>query len=119
MRDYRRLEVFSASHRLTLDIYESTRAFPVAERFGLVSQLRRAATSIGSNIAEGAGRPTDADFARFIGVAMGSANELEYQICLGRDLGWMDDDSAEHLQASTRQVRSMLTRLHQRLTNNP
>lgn len=118
MRDYRRLDVFHEAHQLTLDVYRHTQAFPSAERYGLVAQIRRAAVSIGSNIAEGAGRPTDPDFARFIGLAMGSSNELEYQITLARDLGWLEREAATDLHRSVQHVRSMLTRLHQRLARS-
>jgi len=71
---------------LVVDVYEATRSFPREEPYGLTSQLRRSAVSIPSNIAEGCGRNTDADFARLLDIAMGSASELEYQLLLSAQL---------------------------------
>lgn len=115
MRDFTRLEVWRRAHRLVLDVYRATVEYPPAERFELRSQTRRAATSVPMNIAEGAGRNTRADYARFIDIAAGSTNELEYQLILGRDLGYLDRHTARRLRDETRQVRSMLTTLTQRI----
>ncbi|MEP7235030.1 MAG: four helix bundle protein, partial [Ignavibacteriota bacterium] len=89
MQNFRTLKVWEKSHQLTLDIYAATQSFPKAEVFGLVSQLRRASTSIGSNIAEGCGRGTDPDFRRMLQIAYGSASETDYQIVLSKDLGYI------------------------------
>lgn len=75
MQDFRNLEVWRLSHQLTLEVYRVTRSLPSDERFGLTSQLRRAAVSIEANLAEGCGRGSDADFGRFVQTAMGSASE--------------------------------------------
>jgi len=107
--DYRRLSVWEKAHELTLMVYRATAAFPDAERFGLTSQLRRAAVSIPSNIAEGAGRGSDKDWARFIGIALGSTNELEYQLLLCRDLGYLDKVPYRELLDLCQEVRRMLT----------
>ena len=85
MQDFRNLEVWKRAHQLTLEAYRSTESFPRSELFGLSSQIRRAASSIPTNLAEGCGR-TQAEFARFVQIAMGSACELEYQLLLVRDL---------------------------------
>jgi four helix bundle protein len=77
MKDFRNLEVWKLAHQLTLAAYRETRSFPTDERFGLTSQIRRAASSIPANIAEGCGRRGDAEFHRFLQMAMGSASELE------------------------------------------
>ncbi len=115
MRDFTRLEVWQRAHRLVLNIYRATDEYPPDERFELRSQTRSAATSVPMNIAEGAGRNTRADYARFIDIAAGSTNELEYQLILGRDLGYLDRRSATELRDETRQIRSMLITLTKRI----
>ncbi len=109
MRDFKELRVWQHAHQLVLDVYGVSRSFPAEERYGLTSQLRRAATSIPSNIAEGCGRSTHADFSRFLWIAMGSANEVEYQLILVRDLSLL---SAESHAALTEQVSSIKRMLH-------
>ena len=118
MRDFMKLEVWRRAHRLVLDIYRATDEYPPDERFELRSQTRRAAVSVPMNIAEGAGRNTRADYARFIDIAAGSTNELEYQLILSRDLGYLDRRTARGLRDETRQVRSMLTTLTKRIAPN-
>ncbi|EGV33852.1 S23 ribosomal protein [Thiorhodococcus drewsii AZ1] len=115
MRDYRKLGVWEKSHVLALDIYKATGGFPDAERFGLLAQMRRCAVSVPSNIAEGCGRGTDADFARFVRIAAGSANELEYQCLLSRDLSYLSEDQADALMARCSEVRRMLSGLLSKL----
>ena len=88
MSDFKRLAVWKASHDLVLKIYQQTGSFPRHELFGLTGQMRRAAVSISANIAEGRGRDTDRDFARFITMSIGSVNELEYFLILAKDLGY-------------------------------
>jgi four helix bundle protein len=88
MQDFRNLEVWKWAHGLTLRTYRITEVFPKTEIFGLVSQLRRAAASIGANLAEGCGR-TQAEFARFVQIALGSASEVEYPLLLAHDLGFL------------------------------
>ncbi|NNC93712.1 MAG: four helix bundle protein [Acidimicrobiia bacterium] len=107
MADYRDLDVYKCSHQLALAIYGATGSFPDREKYGLTSQLRRAAVSVPSNIAEGAGRGSHKDFARFLRVAVGSANELECQLLIARDLGLLDletHQSVSELVARTRQL---------------
>jgi four helix bundle protein len=79
--------------------------------YGLTSQLRRAASSIGANLAEGCGRQTNPEFARFVKIAMGSASELDYHLLLSRDLGFLEDDSYERFSKALIEVRKMLTSL--------
>lgn len=86
MQNYKNLRVWEDAHALVLEIYNATRSFPNDERYGLTSQIRRAAVSIPSNIAEGTGRGSDADFARFVQFAVGSISEVDYQLLLARDL---------------------------------
>ena len=115
MRDYRRLTVWEKAHALALDVYAVTKTFPDTERFGLSAQMRRCAVSVPSNIAEGCGRGTDADFARFVRIAAGSANELEYQCLLSRDLHYLSQDQANTLMLACSEVRRMLSGLVARL----
>jgi four helix bundle protein len=111
MQDFRKLTVWQRAHALTLDVYRATDALPAAERYGLMSQMRSAAVSIASNIAEGCGRSSDADFARFLHNAVGSANELECQIIIARDLGYLTPDVAERLSGLRSEVKRMLVAL--------
>jgi four helix bundle protein len=85
MKDFRQLKVWEKAHHLALEVYKATAIFPKEELYGLTSQLRRAGVSIPTNIAEGCGRNTDAYFARFLQIAMGSASETEYEIILAFD----------------------------------
>ncbi len=111
MKDFRQLKVWEKSHQLALAIYKATKDFPKEELYGLTSQIRRASMSVPTNIAEGCGRNTDADFARFLQMAMGSASETEYQLILARDLGFIPDDHYEKLQIDVEEVKRMLASL--------
>jgi len=115
MRDFTRLQVWQKSHALTLDVYRVTRSFPSDERYGLAQQLRRAAASIPANIAEGAGRHTKADFARFIDIASGPVNETLCHLMPSRDLLLLSESTYESLATRTVEVRKMLTSLAQTL----
>lgn len=115
MQSFRNLRVWEKSHKLTLDIYASSKAFPRDEMFGLTSQMRRASASIGMNIAEGCCRKGDAEMARFLQMAMGSASELEYQILLAHDLGYLRDPGYERLTAQVVEVKKMLSSLMQKV----
>jgi four helix bundle protein len=116
VRDFKQLEVWQRSRSFAVDVYRASEQFPRSEVFGLRSQLRRAAMSIGANIAEGAGRSSDADYARFLRYAAGSTNEVEHHIILGCDLGYMAADDGSQLIYHAGAIRSMLTRLTQRLS---
>ena len=96
------------AHRLVISIDEVTPHFPSEERFGLTLQIRRAAVSIPSNIAEGCGRNTDPEMARFVAIATGSASELDYPIRLARDLRYLDEASYKKLAYQVQEVRRML-----------
>jgi four helix bundle protein len=115
MQDFRDLKVWSKAHGLTLGIYAATEAFPPSERYGLTAQMRRAAASVPANIAEGCVRSSDADFARFLQVALGSASELEYFSLLARDLKFLPDANYENILADAQEVKRMLTSLIARL----
>ena len=90
MRDFRKLIVWQKGHRLALAAYAAVRAFPSRSHSGLANQITRAAASIPANIAEGCGKATDAELARFSDIALGSAKELENHLILARDLGALD-----------------------------
>ena len=118
MQDYRNLKVWERSHQLTLAIYKATSLFPKDELYGLTSQIRRSCSSIPANIAEGCGRDGDAEFARFLHIAMGSASELDYHLLLARDLGFLHDTNYERLENELREVRRMLNVFIQKLRAN-
>jgi four helix bundle protein len=111
MKDFRELKVWEKAHELTLSVYKTTSTFPKDELYGLTSQLRRASMSIATNIAEGCGRGSDADFAHFLQIAMGSACEAEYQLVLSRDLGYLRPDLYSNLQESLEEVKRMISSL--------
>jgi four helix bundle protein len=111
MGDYRKLQVWERSHRLTLDVYSATMAFPKEEMYRLTDQLCRAASSIPANIAEGCGRNGDAEFARFLDIAKGSATELDYHLILARDLGYLPTSHYERLASEVDAVSRMISAL--------
>jgi len=115
MRNFRKLSVWEKSHTLTLNIYKSTSSFPKEELYGLTSQMRRAASSIPSNIAEGCGRNTQAQFARFLNIAFGSASELEYQLILSKDLSFINNEAFSELIEKITEVKRMLYSLIQKV----
>ena len=119
MRNYRHLQVWEKAHRLTLSVYRSTRAFPNEEKFGLTSQLRRSASSIPANLAEGCGRRSDGEMARFVQIAMGSGAELSYHLLLSRDLGLLESAVFLHLTSDLEEVMKMLSSLSARLKGGP
>ena len=95
--------------------YQITADFPLEERFGLTSQMRRSAVSITSNIVEGYGRESDRDFARFLHIASGSSCELEYQLVLAGDLGYINDNTIQQPLSACREVRQMIAGLVKKL----
>ena len=109
-KPHKRLHAWQVAMMLVKEIYETTQGFPVQERYGLTLQMRRAAVSIPSNIAEGAARTGPREFAHFLSNARGSLAELETQLLIARELGYMNDSSIvfEHLE----RVSQMLTGLH-------
>jgi four helix bundle protein len=111
MKDFRQLKVWEKSHQLALAIYKATKEFPKEELYGLTSQIRRSSMSVPTNIAEGCGRFTDADFARFLQMAMGSASEAEYQLILAHDLDFLPKDTYEKLRNEVEEVKRMLASL--------
>jgi four helix bundle protein len=108
VRDFRTIKVWEKAQQLTLAVYAGTNQFPREEVYGLTSQMRRSASSIPTNIAEGCGRTGDAELGRFCQIAFGSATELEYQLLLSRDLSYLDESSSGRLRDATIEVKRML-----------
>ncbi len=115
MQDFRKLDVWQRAHSMTLDLYRKTKLFPRDEMYGLTSQIRRSASSIGANIAEGCGRESEADLGRFLQIALGSASELQYHILLARDLSYIPARDYEHVAGEVTGVKKMLTSLTQKV----
>ncbi|MFT3947073.1 MAG: four helix bundle protein [Agriterribacter sp.] len=108
MRDFRKLAIWSKGHQLTLKIYTLTKYFPKEETFGLVSQMRRSAYSIPSNIAEGCGRSSIPDLKRFLTISSGSASELEYQLYLSKDLNYISEPVFKELEQEIIEIKKMI-----------
>jgi four helix bundle protein len=115
MQDFRNLRVWEKAHGLTLDVYKASKSFPREEMYGLTSQLRRASVSIAANIAEGSCRNGDADFARFLQMASGSASEVEYHLLLAKDLELLKEADCRRLSDEVVEVKRMLASLVQKL----
>lgn len=115
MQHFSKLNVWRRSHNLVLGIYRATSGFPGAERFGLVSQIRRAAASVPTNIAEGSKRLGSQDYARFLNIAEGSLSETEYLLMLSRDLGYLGDAHSKPFLAEISEIARMLCALRSRV----
>ena len=119
MQRYRDLEVWKRSHALVLRIYQLTKSFPDDERYGLTSQLRRAAVSVPANIAEGSKRRTSQDFARFLNNSEGSLSETDYLLLCSKDLGYMPDSVLDLIAAEIDEISRMLYRLRVKVEQEP
>ena len=91
MRDYKNIKAYQLADNLVIEVYKATKSFPREEIYGLISQLRRAAVSVPTNIAEGASRQHTKDYANFLYIARGSLVETEYLLCLSNKLGYLSD----------------------------
>ena len=118
MADYRKLKVWQKAHALTLETYAFSATLTRRKAWELRSQLLRAAISIPSNIAEGSGRGSDRDFRRFLRHSLGSTNELEYDLLLARDLGFLPANDFEKVAGRIAEVRRMLSGFIDKLTND-
>ena len=118
MRDHTKLKVFQLADQLAVHIYQSTRNFPTEEKYGLSSQMRRAAVSTPCNIVEGCARNTEKDFLRFLDIAYGSARELEYQVSLATRLGFLDEDKPSSLKGRSEEVSKALNALIRKIRNS-
>jgi four helix bundle protein len=117
LKNFKELKVWQKAYKLCLDLYKATADFPIEEKYGLSSQMRRAATSIPSNIAEGYGRKTIPDYVRCLYIAYGSTCELETQILLSGDLNYIDNTNQNILLEKIKEVERMLMALIKSLEN--
>lgn len=115
MQDFRKIRAWQASRELTVLIYRTTAGFPSDERFGLTSQIRRSAVSIGANIAEGCGRDTRADTQRFFQMAFGSSVELLHHLIISVDLGFLSQHDFDAIEAKMEPTRKMISGFIRRL----
>lgn len=116
MRDYKKLNVWAKSYSFGIHLYTVTKIFPKEEIYGLTSQLRRAALSIPSNIAEGSRRSTEKDFRSFLHIAYGSGAELEVQIMFAKDLNYITSETCTELLLEISEIMKMLNALIQKLS---
>jgi four helix bundle protein len=108
LKDFHDMQVWKKGHDLTVKIYHATVSFPKQEQYGLVSQIRRAAASIPTNIAEGCGRGGNIELKRFMQIAAGSASEVEYQLLLAHELKYLDDECYTMLNSQITEIKRML-----------
>jgi len=119
MGNYRQLKVWGKAHALALGVYRTTRIFPSEEKYGLAAQLRRASISVVSNIAEGAGRQSDREQMRFLRIARGSVHELECQLQLSKDLGYIRSGMWSKLDGQAQEISKMINGLIASLMQRP
>lgn len=119
VQDFQSLEIWKKSHSLVLSIYKITENdFPKSELFTLTTQIRRATSSIPTNIAEGCGRRTNKDFAHFIQMAIGSSSEVEYQLILAKDLKYITEETWKSLSKNITEIRKMMLSFNKKLSTH-
>jgi len=111
MRDFKELKVWEKSHKLCLLIYEITKQFPEDEKYGIISQIRRASASVPTNISEGCGRDSNKEFTRFLRIAGGSISEVEYLLILSADLEYIKQNEKQKLMSQVIVIKKMLFNL--------
>jgi len=119
LKDFKELKVWRKAYDLSLAVYEVSRSFPREEMYGLTSQLRRAAVSIGANIAEGCGRRSDGELVRFLQIARGSASEVEHHLLLALDLKFLQAATHQNIEKRLQEVQRMLTSLVSSIQETP
>ena len=117
MQNFKDLLLWQEAHQLTLKIYGLSKTFPKEEVFGITSQLRRASASIPCNIAEECGRYTSKDFANFLQIALGSANETDYLLLLAKDLNYLSEGDFLNVQEKINKIRAMNINLIEKVRN--
>ena len=115
MHNYRELKVWQKAIEFCTDMYKATASFPNSELYGLTTQLKKATISIGSNIAEGAGRNTDKEFAQFLNYAYGSTSEVDTQLIIARNLEFLENEEFNVLQGKLNEIQKMLFSLKNQL----
>ena len=115
IKSYKDLEVWKKSMVMVKEIYDNTKDFPIEEKFGLMSQMRRAAVSIPSNISEGFRRGHTRECPQFLRISLGSCGELETQVILAKDLGFIKEEKEKHFLDSIDHISAMLTNLIKKL----
>ncbi len=115
MHNYLELKIWQRSRELVKSIYQLTESFPDSQKYGLINQMQRAAISIPSNIAEGAGRNSSKDFMRFLDIAYGSAFELETQLFLSNDLGYTNIRQVENIISELKEIQKMIFKFRESL----
>jgi four helix bundle protein len=118
MKDFRQLKVWQKAHQITLDLYPITAKFPIEERYGLTSQIRRSSSSIGANIAEGCGKGGETEFCRFLQIASGSTSELAYHLILAKDLKYLPENVYAQFASRVDEVHKMLAALIAKINSN-
>ena len=116
MRPHQKLEVWIKALELVTDVYKDTEHFPKEERYGLTSQIRRAAVSIPANVAEGAGRHSKKEFAHFLSNSQGSASELETELVIAHRLGYLNETSLARLIAQLERIGRLITGLRRHVS---
>lgn len=111
MQNYKDLKVWKQAHQFTLEVYGVTKQFPKEEIYCLTNQLRRAASSIPANIAEGCGKNSQAEFAHFLNISLGSANEAEYFLILSKDLKYLNENIFDAFVKIINEIKAMLIAL--------
>jgi four helix bundle protein len=113
MRDFKKYDIWQLSHSFTLETYKITSNFPKEELYGLTSQIRRASSSVPTNISEGCGRSSDKEFNQFLNIALGSACETEYLLILSKDLQYLNNEIAEKQLEKINNIKSKIYKLKQ------
>ena len=111
MQNYKDLKVWEKAHAFTLQVYTASKVFPKEETYSLTNQLRRAAASVAANLAEGCGKNSNSEFAHFLNIALGSANESEYFLLLAKDLSYLSEPVYQELFLKINEIKAMLIAL--------
>jgi four helix bundle protein len=115
MRPHQKLDLWRRAIEFVVSVYRTTERFPKEEKFGLTSQVRRAAVSIAANIAEGAARTSTKEFLQFLSISQGSASEADTELVIARELGYLTTNEYEHFGRDLDDIGRMITRLSQSL----
>ncbi len=118
MRNFKELKIWNKARMLVKEVYSITEKLPIEEKFGLTSQMRRAAVSIASNIAEGSGKESQKEFLRFLETAYSSAFELETQFILAEDLAFLNKEESAHLLSVVQEIQKMIYGFSKTLKSN-